>query len=180
MGPSGSYPEIMEPRHSHAGAFFTSGEPRPQLRPSYGCTKSPSTALKVSKNRGFWCKAKIYDKDGNDVTRERMLPKVIKECRVCTIPIKVIIEDLEAGMATRRCPTRSGPSLRSPSWWAHRVQVFSHGASVDSQVPLDCSKRHGGRQPEAAHPAGDVGPAGAATEHQGDLRGGSPDGGGRL
>ena len=47
--------------------------------------------------------SKIYDKDGDDVTRERMLPKVVKECRVCDIPIKVIIEDLEAGVADLIC-----------------------------------------------------------------------------
>ena len=47
--------------------------------------------------------SKIYDKDGNDVTRERMLPKVLKECRVCDIPIKVIQEDYEAGIADLIC-----------------------------------------------------------------------------
>ena len=30
--------------------------------------------------------SKIYDKDGNDVTRERMLPKVLLECEDCGIP----------------------------------------------------------------------------------------------
>ena len=47
--------------------------------------------------------SKIYDKDGNDVTRERMLPKVLMECQVCGITIKIIIEDLELGVADMRC-----------------------------------------------------------------------------
>ena len=53
--------------------------------------------------------SKIYDKDGNDVTRERMLPKVIKECRVCEIPIKIIEEDYKAGVAIIKCkPCQKG------------------------------------------------------------------------
>ena len=47
--------------------------------------------------------SKIYDKDGNDVTRERTLPKVILDCEVCGIPIKVIVEDYEAGVAIIQC-----------------------------------------------------------------------------
>ena len=47
--------------------------------------------------------SKIYDKDGNDVTRERMLPKVLMRCKVCGIAIKIIIEDLDLGVADMRC-----------------------------------------------------------------------------
>ena len=47
--------------------------------------------------------SRIIDKYGNDVTRERMLPKIIQECQICGIPIKVIIEDLERGTADLRC-----------------------------------------------------------------------------
>ena len=47
--------------------------------------------------------SKIIDKDGNDVTRERMLPKVLMRCKVCGIAIKIIIEDLELGVADMRC-----------------------------------------------------------------------------
>ena len=53
--------------------------------------------------------SKIYDKDGNDVTRERMLPKVELNCEVCDIPHKVIQEDYEAGVADLRCkPCQKG------------------------------------------------------------------------
>ena len=38
--------------------------------------------------------SRIFDKDGNDVTRERMMPKTIAECSDCGIPIRVITEDL--------------------------------------------------------------------------------------
>ncbi len=47
--------------------------------------------------------SKIFDKHGNDVTRERMLPKTLRKCQVCGIAIKVIIEDLEQGIADLRC-----------------------------------------------------------------------------
>ena len=47
--------------------------------------------------------SKIFDKHGNDVTRERMLPKILRNCQVCGIPIRVIIEDLEQGVADLRC-----------------------------------------------------------------------------
>ena len=47
--------------------------------------------------------SRIWDKDGNDVTRERMLPKVLLDCEKCGIPIKVIEEDYEAGVADLRC-----------------------------------------------------------------------------
>ena len=47
--------------------------------------------------------SRIFDKHGNDVTRERMLPKVLCNCQVCGIHIKVIIEDLERGVADLRC-----------------------------------------------------------------------------
>ena len=47
--------------------------------------------------------SKIFDKYGNDVTRERMLPKTLRECHDCGIPIKVIIVDLEQGIADLRC-----------------------------------------------------------------------------
>ena len=47
--------------------------------------------------------SRIHDKDGNDVTRERMMPKTLKECSVCGIPIQVIIEDLENGTAILIC-----------------------------------------------------------------------------
>ena len=53
--------------------------------------------------------SRIWDKDGNDVTRERLLPKTMQECKVCGIPIKVIKEDYEAGVADLRCkPCRKG------------------------------------------------------------------------
>ena len=39
--------------------------------------------------------SRILDKDGNDVTRERMAKKVLRECRICAIPINVIEEDLD-------------------------------------------------------------------------------------
>ena len=47
--------------------------------------------------------SRIIDKYGNDVTRERMLPKTLRKCQVCGIPIKVIIEDLKLGTADLRC-----------------------------------------------------------------------------
>ena len=47
--------------------------------------------------------SRILDKDGNDVTRDRMMPKTLKECSVCGIPIQVIIEDLENGTAILIC-----------------------------------------------------------------------------
>ena len=53
--------------------------------------------------------SKIWDKDGNDVTRERLLPKVLLECEDCGIPIKVIEEDYEAGVAIIKCkPCQKG------------------------------------------------------------------------
>ena len=43
------------------------------------------------------------------MTRERMLPKVIKECWVCEIPIKIIEEDYKAGVAIIKCkPCQKG------------------------------------------------------------------------
>ena len=47
--------------------------------------------------------SRIYDKDGNDVTRERMAPKTLAECEACGIPIRVITEDIENGTADLRC-----------------------------------------------------------------------------
>ncbi len=47
--------------------------------------------------------SRIIDKHGNDVTRERMLPKTLRECQVCGIAIQVIIEDLDQGIADLRC-----------------------------------------------------------------------------
>lgn len=47
--------------------------------------------------------SRILDKHGNDVTRERMLPKTLQECQVCGIAIHVIVEDLEQGVADLRC-----------------------------------------------------------------------------
>ena len=47
--------------------------------------------------------SRIIDKHGNDVTRERMLPKTLRECQICGIVIQVIIEDLDQGIAYLRC-----------------------------------------------------------------------------
>ena len=55
--------------------------------------------------------SRIWDKDGNDVTRERMLPKVLLDCEKCGIPIKVIQEDYEAGVAIIQCkPCQKEPA----------------------------------------------------------------------
>ena len=59
--------------------------------------------------------SKIYDKDGNDVTRERMLPKILLNCQVCGTDIKVIEEDYEAGVADLRCK----PCQRKPKGVRH-------------------------------------------------------------
>ena len=59
--------------------------------------------------------SKIYDKDGNDVTRERTLPKVLLNCEDCGIDIKVIEEDYEAGVAIIKCKPCKKEQASCPS-----------------------------------------------------------------
>ena len=91
--------------------------------------------------------SRIFDKDGNDVTRERMMPKTLTECSDCGIPIRVITEDLENGTAILKCKicqkgrvTKEKGSNVNPA--GYHVRHHSRGfCSLHRTVPGQTQRR---------------------------------------